>query len=390
MKRIPNVLWFMLIFSVLPGACLLSDDNGKISNITYDIDGLTVSANAKKILKYLVALSSDEEQGAIAGQYCGHGSQIGDAANTLMGFESLVEGLKTVAGKYVGILGVDYEHDKIFTPDELSECNQVLLDYWNAGGLITINWSPLNPWLNDESDLNNNPGSWTDTRNVGNNLQNVDLRKLVNPAEPIRTVWLRKLDRIAAALLELKTAGVVVLWRPMQEMNGNWFWWGYAKHPDDPSAYKNLFIDMYEYFTNVKGLNNLIWVYSPASAGNKSFSWAYPGGAYVNIVAATAYNDALSISCYDEMRKFNRPMAMAEYGGYDNPTTAASGSFDNRKYSEKIRGSYPMIAYFVCWHNWDNGGGKYVYHSISKNAHQNELMNNADIITRDELDWTSY
>jgi hypothetical protein len=38
--------------------------------------------------------------------------------------------------------------------------------------------------------------------------------------------WLEQLDLIAEGLLELKAAGVVVLWRPFQEMNGGWFWWG--------------------------------------------------------------------------------------------------------------------------------------------------------------------
>ncbi|HEX3048112.1 MAG TPA: glycosyl hydrolase, partial [Bacillota bacterium] len=332
--------------------------------------------------------------GAIVGQNCGHGAQIADGSNTFVSYTSLGENLYATTGKYVGILGVDYEHEKIYTPAELSLCNQILINYWNSGGLITVNWSPHNPWLNDETDIINHPGVWTDTRSYDTagqyNLTNVDLTKLVDPNDPIRKVWLRKLDRIAAALLELKNAGVVVLWRPMQEMNGDWFWWGYTKNPDNPDAYKNVFIDMYNYFTNVKGLNNLLWVYSPASTGSKSFSWDYPGGQYVNVVAVTAYNDNLSVSCYQEMTSFNRPMAMAEYGGADNPTTQASGSFDNRKYINVIQTSYPMFAYFVCWHNWDNGGGNYVYHSINRNIYPSELMNNSNVITREKLNWTSY
>lgn len=187
-----------------------------------------LSADAQKVYQYIAALSNDTAPGVIVGQNCGHGSQIADSANTLMGFQSLVEDLHTDTGKYVGILGVDYEHDQIFTPAQLAQCNQVLINYWQAGRLITINWSPHNPWLNDESDIANHPGIWTDTRSKdaadNDNLAHVDLTKLVDPNDPIRAVWLRKLDRIAAALLELKNAGVVVLWRPMQEMNGDWFW----------------------------------------------------------------------------------------------------------------------------------------------------------------------
>lgn len=358
-----------------------SKDNGKNNN---------TDVSVKKIIKYLTALSNDEAPGVIVGQNCGHGPQIADGSNNLMGYKSLIEDLKNETGKYVGILGVDYEHDQIFTPAQLSECNQVLINYWKAGGLITINWSPHNPWLNDESNIPGNPGVWSDTRNGGENLAEVDLTKLVDPDEPIRTVWLRKLDRIAAALLELKNAGVVVLWRPMQEMNGSWFWWGNMNHPENPDAYKNVFIDMHNYFTKVKGLDNLIWVYSPASAGEKDFSWAYPGDGYVDVVVTTVYDDSLTIPNYDEMASFNKPMAMAEYGGSYNPIPSDKGSFDNRKYINELQLEYPKIAYFICWHNWAEGDGKYVYHSISHNLNGTELMNNSNIITRDKLNWTSY
>jgi mannan endo-1,4-beta-mannosidase len=358
--------------------------------IDYDVDGLEMSVRAKKILKMLIDLSNDDKPGVIVGQNCGHGSQICDPSNTLMGYQSLVEDLNTATGKYVGILGVDYEHDQIFTPEELSQCNKTLINYWNNGGLITINWSPHNPWLNDESDIAYNHGVWTDTRNKGDNLKNVDLTKLVDPDDPIRAVWLKKLDRIAEALRELRRAGVIVLWRPMQEMNGNWFWWGYTKNPNNPDAYKDIFIDMYNYFTDIKGLDNLIWVYSPSTHGARSFSWAYPGDSYVNVAATTAYGDGLTIRSYEEMSTFNRPIVMAEYGGAYIPAPSQSGAFDNRKYIQTIQDFYPKVAYFVCWHNWDNGGENYVYHSISKNQFGRELMNNSDIITREKLNWKSY
>ena len=81
------------------------------------------------------------------------------------------------------------------------------------------------------------------------------------------------------ALKELQDAGVVVLWRPLPEMNGEWYWWGKTSHPSNAEPYVNIFRDMYDYFTNVKGLNNLIWVYSPAHEDkpwSNSVFWAYP------------------------------------------------------------------------------------------------------------------
>lgn len=47
---------------------------------------------------------------------------------------------------------------------------------------------------------------------------------------------------------------------------------------------------MFNYLTNVKGLHNLIWVYSPdqSRAGPARY---YPGADYVDIVALDAYVD---------------------------------------------------------------------------------------------------
>jgi len=70
------------------------------------------------------------------------------------------------------------------------------------------------------------------------------------------------LDLVAAELEKLRAAGVPVLWRPLHEAGnmGNWpawFWWGTNR-----DAYKALWAYMYDYFTNVKNLDNLIWVWN--------------------------------------------------------------------------------------------------------------------------------
>jgi mannan endo-1,4-beta-mannosidase len=364
------------------------------ATIDYDIDALAVSSDAKKVLKYLTHLSNGSVNGTIVGQNCGSGSQIAEVENSFAGFHTLVEELHTATGKWVGMLGIDYEVDRIFTSAELTKGNQALIDHWNRGGLISITWAPLNPWLNDESDIAGNPGKRSDANSKGPNgedqLVGVDLDKLVNPGEPIYAIWRRKLDRIANALLELKNAGVVVLFRPMQEMNGEWFWYGCATHPDDPAPFVNLYRDMVDYFTNVKGLDNLLWVYSPNCAQERGSLWVYPGGNYVHVVAPTAYGDALVVTDYDEIRTLNRPLGMGEYGPNGPLYTArATGAFDTRRYAQALS-HYPMISYFVCWHDWEtwrNGYSDPTYCSIYRNLHSNELMNDPAMITLDELGW---
>lgn len=165
-------------------------------------------------MAYLAALSNGTIPGVLAGQNTGHGDQILNATGTV-GYAPLIDELELQTGEAPAVVGLDYEYEQIYTPAQLSNANQKLIEHWQAGGLITINWSPNNPWWNDESDLANNPGGGDLTRTYGGDMTQVKLGDLVNSTSSVHTVWRTKLDRIAAALQELEDAGVVVLWRPM-------------------------------------------------------------------------------------------------------------------------------------------------------------------------------
>ncbi|HYD42417.1 MAG TPA: glycosyl hydrolase [Anaeromyxobacter sp.] len=340
------------------------------------------TAAARAVLAYLAAHSTGEFQGTVVGQNAGHGSQIADPANTLMGFDALVGDLHDGTGKWVGMVGVDYEHDLVFRPEQLAAANAVLSAHWERGGLVTINWAPQNPWLIDESDLSDgHQGVWTHTRNQGSNLADVNLDALVDPSSAIYPVWRRKLDRIATALAQLRDAGVVVLWRPMQEMNGDWFWWGYATYRNDGGPYQRVWQDMYRYFTEEKGLDNLLWVYSPADSGEKPAAQNYPGADYVDVVGPTYYGNALRPGRWVSHLEFGKPVGFAELG----PNDRGDGSFDNRDYLQAIRERYPEAAYFVAWHDWDWGDGTTAHMSLTANEHAAELLADPGVITADEL-----
>ena len=87
---------------------------------------------------------------------------------------------------------------------------------------------------------------------------------------------------IAKQLHRLENAGVPVLWRPLHEASGGWFWWGSA----GKDAYKELWIYLYDQLTNTYQCNNLIWVWNGQAA-----DW-YPGDAYVDIIGEDIYADA--------------------------------------------------------------------------------------------------
>lgn len=356
----------------------------------------------KQLLHYLAMLSCGESPGVIAGQNVGHGNQINDPSN-IMGYDHNVGRLEDRDGYTPAVLGLDYEHDKIFTLEELTQANAALIEHAQKGGVITINWAPLSPWVNDASDLANNPGSWLDTRTPRHNPNGtadfVDLWALLEPQSEMRAVWLTKLDQIATALSQLQAAGVPVLWRPMQEMNGAHFWWGIATPMDDATAYTSLWRDMHNYFTNEKQLHNLLWVYSPGPSVyladenlTRDGFWGYPGDDYVDVIAPTAYDAQLTVQDYSLFSDYPKPLAMAEYGpalwgpDYSEYVLEDPLTFDATRYATRLLNDYPRIAYWVSWHSYYVDPPLMVRLSLADSNNTRQLFENPEVISLDNID----
>jgi mannan endo-1,4-beta-mannosidase len=72
---------------------------------------------------------------------------------------------------------------------------------------------------------------------------------------------LRDIDSVSEALAPLAEQDIPVLWRPLQEASGDWFWWGAA----GPEAYRWLWEVVYLRMTEYHGLHNLIWIWNGQS-----------------------------------------------------------------------------------------------------------------------------
>ena len=128
--------------------------------------------------------------------------------------------------------------------------------------------------------------------------------KLDAESDDFKTI-ISDLDKVAALLQLLKDKDIPVLWRPLHEAAGNyeqgwgaWFWWG-ASGPD---PYKALWEYMYDYFTNTKGLDNLIWVWN-----GQARKW-FPDPATVDIVGYDVYANPKDYS--SQKGKFNETKSM--------------------------------------------------------------------------------
>lgn len=109
-----------------------------------------------------------------------------------------------------------------------------------------------------------------------------DATRALIDGTPENKALLQDMDMMAALLRPFCEAGVPILWRPFHEGEGDWFWWG----KQGPEAVKGLWRLMYDRYTNLHGLNNLIWVWnSPVPA-------CYPGDDVVDIISRDMYPPA--------------------------------------------------------------------------------------------------
>lgn len=93
--------------------------------------------------------------------------------------------------------------------------------------------------------------------------------------------------------LEVKAAGVPVVFRPLHEGNGGWFWWG--GHATD---FKALWRFLFQRFQEA-GAHNVIWCWAASdlcSGTDCNAGLFYPGDDVVDVLAVDLYFDAASLT----------------------------------------------------------------------------------------------
>ncbi|HPF86685.1 MAG TPA: extracellular solute-binding protein [Candidatus Limiplasma sp.] len=232
----------------------------ELFDITPTLVNPNASDNALRLMHYLCDIYGDQ---ILSGQYCDGG---------MYGMENAAI-WRATGGKYPAVLGldlIDYSPSRAANGAE-SGATDYAIEYWNAGGIVTLTWH----WNAPEEYLT---GIWY--KGFYADQTNIDLAAIMNGEDEAGyTLLLRDIDAIAEQLKILQDAGVPVLWRPLHEASGGWFWWG-ASGSD---AYLKLYDLLYDRLTNYHGLNNLIWVWNGQDA-----AW-YPGDDKVDIIGEDIY-----------------------------------------------------------------------------------------------------
>ncbi len=217
----------------------------------------------KNVMKYL---SDITYKGVITGQH-----------TQTMAQEEL-HYIESVTGKKPALLGFELlsYSPNINYSDTDEECmTEVAANYgtlkraWEwaeLGGLITFTWHWFSPL-----------GGRSKSFFTGNT--DFDASKSVIEGTPENRALLSDMDTMAGILRPFRDKGIPILWRPFHEGEGDWFWWS-AKGGD---TLKKLHRIMYERFTDLHGLDNLIWVW------NATKTECYPGDDIVDIISRDMY-----------------------------------------------------------------------------------------------------
>lgn len=194
----------------------------------------------------------------------------------------------TKTGKYPALNCVDYIH-LYASPAEWIDYSKTdfLEEWWKNNGIVAAMWH-WNMIANNGTDYSFTPGTEPEQTSF-------DVTKINDTSSKEYAQMMSDIDKVADYLLLLQKKNIPVIWRPLHEAGGQWFWWG-----KDKEAFKTLWRTMYNRFRE-KGLNNLIWVWTIAVKYDQAFAegadW-YPGDDCVDIVAYDMYEVADPAKCY--------------------------------------------------------------------------------------------
>lgn len=255
-----------------------------ITEDTYKVEPTLVNPNAdentKRLYKFLCDIYGKY---SLAGQYADEGRA-----------SSEYEKITAKTGKTFAVLGLDMGNYSLGSKAHGAESKTVEYAYdWynNAGGIVQLCWH----WTTPE-DYAVNAGDQPWYSSFYKEGSKLDLDKIMNGEDDAAyQLLMDDIDNMANELARLRDAGVPVLWRPLHEAAGGWFWWGNC----EPESYKKLWNVMYDKMTNEHNLTNLIWVWN-----GQDPAW-YPGDETVDIngwdIYAGNHVDSSQSGRFDDM-----------------------------------------------------------------------------------------
>ncbi len=322
-----------------------------VFDVSVGLSDPAASDNAKRLYQYL---KDNYGKNIISGQYCDKG---------IFGHENAV--IWKTTGKFPAMVGLDMIE---YSPSRAANGSQgKSIEYaeeaWENNTIVTMCWH----WNAPSKYLT---GQWYS--GFYKEYTNIDLDKIMGGQDQEGyDLLVSDMDAIAKLLTTLRDKDIPVLWRPLHEASGGWFWWGDCK----AESYIALYRLMYQKFTEEYGLHNLIWVWN-----GQNPDW-FPGEDVVDILGMDVYpGEHVYTSQYPKFVETKnssdrtRIVTMSENGCLFDPDLA-------------IRDG-AMWSYFGTW------SGEFVTESDVLNSYSEKyteeailkkVYNHENVITRDEL-----
>lgn len=216
--------------------------------------------------------------------------------------------IKETTGQYPALWSGDFlfQQDNI---DNRWEMIHEAKNQWDHGAVINLMWHGCPPDLGE-------PCGW-DPGLLNAQLDDEQWAELISDGTPLNKLWKERMDDVAVYLQYLEDNGVEVLFRPFHEMNQGLFWWGGKPGPQGTAE---LFRITHDYFTWIKGLSNLIWVWDMQDM-SRDFEEYNPGNEYWDIFGFDIYDQGYDISWYNYILPIvgDKPMAIGECSRLPSP-----------------------------------------------------------------------
>jgi|WetSurMetagenome_2_1015567.scaffolds.fasta_scaffold00047_41 mannan endo-1,4-beta-mannosidase len=252
-KIIPNWTWFLIDY------IKIVSNTDPVNSFTIDANLVTPGASTQAVNLYNY-LKTNFMTNIISGTMANYSTNINEAT-----------WVHDQTGKWPALTCFDFiDHTIPKSGSVLYEAPFTLgQSWWNNNGIVALMWHWRDPLSKDGAFYTANT--------------TFDVSKITNTSSQEYIEMVRDIDTIAKYLKEFRDANIPVIWRPLHEAAGGWFWWG-AK---GAAPCKALWQLMYDRLVNYHGLNNLIWVWT-TNTNSDALDW-YPGHNYVDIVAMDIY-----------------------------------------------------------------------------------------------------
>ncbi|MBR1800222.1 MAG: beta-mannosidase [Bacteroidaceae bacterium] len=198
-------------------------------------------------------------------------------------------------GDYPAVMGFDLGGIEVGDAKNLdsvpfTRIREELLAHVRRGGIVTVSWHPRNPL-------------------TGGTAWDVSDSTVVRSILPGGTMhrkfllWMKNVSAFLRSLKDDEGRAVPIIFRPLHENNGSWFWWG--KRLCTAEEYKALWCTLQDHLL-ADGLDNLVWSWSPnlgiaspapnpsplpregQGVGLEAFN-TYPGDDRVDLLGLDAY-----------------------------------------------------------------------------------------------------